>query len=271
MAQICTDRPFRSMINRLIANCCFTRGPNYQRHPAAKMSTIVERHCLSSILNLYSLCYLMFRLCRRNVTLCRLFMIIYLCQQIIVYLVYIMILCVLVDVLRHFLLFHHVSSCFMTFHHCTFWTWLSTRYRSSNSVHFFRPRGEVFQHQQPLGGPGRLEAWVPTERRGAPFARHEAHWRMDGDGVFFTGKCLVFGGKYMFLWGSYITLSTVQVFGKIMSCGVFMRRCSCFFVTQLLCHYWSQSITRQGATSGLHRDHSVPAVAKYLARPHHTP
>lgn len=120
MVQICTDRPFRSMINRLIANCCFTRGPNYQRHPAAKMSTIVERHCLSSILNLYSLCYLMFRLCRRNVTLCRLFMIIYLCQQIIVYLVYFMILCVLVDVLRHFLLFHHVSSCFMTFHHCTF-------------------------------------------------------------------------------------------------------------------------------------------------------
>ena len=79
-----------------------------------------------------------------------------------------------------------VSSCFIMFHHCTFFIAFdfSTRYRSSNSVHFFRPRGEVFQHQQPVGGPGRLEAWVPTERRGAPFARHEAHWRMDGDGGF---------------------------------------------------------------------------------------
>lgn len=143
-----------------------------------------------------------------------------------------MILCVLVDVLRHFLWFHHVS-CFII--------------APSSLLSTFRlgidlpTRSIFFGHGVRFFNTNNL--WVDLVALKREFRRNDGalplpvmkrigEWM--GMGGFFTGKCLVFGGKYMFLWGSYITLSTVQVFGKIMSCGVFMRRCSCFFVTRLL-------------------------------------
>lgn len=176
------------MINRLIANCCFTRGQNYQRHPAAK-------NCLSSILNLYSLCYLMFRLCRPNVTLCRLFIYVSRSSFTSWYCVFWSMFC---GTFYCFIMFHDVSSLHLL--HCF------RLGRSSNSVQISARHGALrFFNTNNL--------WVDLVALKREFRRNDGALPlpvmkrigegMDGDGGFFTGKwCLVFGGKYV-LWGSY--------------------------------------------------------------------
>ena len=159
------------------------------------MSTIVERNCLSSILNLYSLCYLMFRLCRRNVTLCRLFIYVSRSSFTSWYCVFWSMFC---GTFYCFITFHDVSSLHLL--HCF------RLGRSSNSVQISARHGVLrFFNTNNL--------WVDLVALKREFRRNDGALPlpvmkrigegMDGDGGFFTGKwCLVFGGKYV-LWGSY--------------------------------------------------------------------